>query len=215
MKSGHGLFVVAGLASVLACGEARNLTMPIREGIVVTRTAEPLASPRRATIDFENLPADASSCPGPPGPQEAIDNPLMLEGVTFTDPYCLHTGYCSSPTCPTANVALILNQGATIDLPGRCRGVVIQIEGIGNVPFALAVQDRGGAVTIVEDVGIPFGTLALELQSAVGIAQIRVERVGPTTEPYCPVPPCGPLAVSSLSISRQPLDAVIEQLPHP
>jgi len=196
------LFVLACLVSVFAWPKVGSVAGPRPEGIEVVRDEASFgAKGELTTVDFENLPADASSCPVIPL-QERIDNPLVQDGVVFNDPYCLTTGYCSSPTCPTANIVLSLNQGATITLPSRNRGVLVQIEGIGDVPFVLEVEDRVGRTVSVEETGILFGTLVLGFRSAPGIAQIRVARVGPTP-PDCPVAPCGPLVLSRLSFESR------------
>src|ERR1043166_758879 len=43
--------------------------------------------------DFENLPESS------PLLQPSLPNPMTIDGVTFTDPAFLHTGFSSSPTC--------------------------------------------------------------------------------------------------------------------
>ena len=196
------VFVVAGLASVLACREAGNVLVPKPEGIVVVRDeASFRANGELTTVDFEALPQNGSSCPLD-RLAAAIDNPLVLEGVVFTDASCLRSGFCSSPTCPTANIQLFLNQGATVMLPARNRGVLVEIEGMGGTPFVLEVEDRGGRTVALEETGIPFGTLVLGFRSVRGIAQIRIAKVGPTP-PDCPEAPCGPLALSRVTLDSR------------
>jgi hypothetical protein len=194
------VFALACLAGVFAWPEVGNVSGP--GGIEVFRDEAGFgAKGELTTVDFENLPADASSCPSLPFGAR-IDNPLIQDGVLFTDPSCLTSGYCSSPTCPTANIVLHLNQGATIELPPRNRGVLVQIEGMGGVPFVLEVEDRVGRTVSVDETGILFGTVVLGFRSAPGIARVRVARVGPTP-PDCPVAPCGPLVLSSLSLESR------------
>ena len=196
------VFALAGLASVLACREAGNVLVPKPEGIVVVRDeASFRANGELTTVDFEALPQNGSSCPRD-RLAAAIDNPLVLEGVVFTDPYCLGTCFCSSPTCPGANTQLFLNQGATVTLPAGNRGVLVEIEGMGGTPFVLEVEDRVGRTVAVAETGIPFGTVVLGFRSAHGIAEVRVARVG-ATPPACPEAPCGPLALSRLSFDSR------------
>lgn len=189
------LFAAAGLVSVLACGKTDRILSP-NEGIVVVHDPQSFAAKGLTTVDFEGLPWNGSSCTV--DPENAIDNPLVLEGVTFTDPYCLRTGYCSSPTCPSANIQLFLSQDATVTLPPGTKGALLQIEGLGDVPFALEVVDGKGRTSSVTGVGVLYGTTVIGFKSGSGIASFRVARVGPTP-PDCPVAPCGPLVLSSLS----------------
>src|SRR5574340_1345378 len=57
-----------------------------------------VASGPVAEIDFENLPHSASSRPDN-SRTEFIPNPLILQGLTFTDPDVLRTAFCASATC--------------------------------------------------------------------------------------------------------------------
>jgi hypothetical protein len=197
------VLVLAGLASVLACSKAGNVVVPSPEEIVVVRDVQTFrAGGEFITVDFENLPTHASSCSRDPF-EPVIDNPLALDGLVFADPYCLSTGFCSSPTCPEANIALALNQGGTVALNAPNRGVLVEIEGMGDVSFALVVRDRRGKTVTVEETGIPFGTLAIGFKSSHGIAQIAVARVGPTP-PDCLQAPCGPLVLSRLAYATSP-----------
>jgi hypothetical protein len=195
------LLVLAGLASVLACSQEGNVLSPQEAGpeaIVVVR--DELSFQQEATtIDFEGLPANGSSCPAPF--QEEIANPLTIEGVAFTAPICLSTGFCSSPSCPEENILLILEQGSTIDFQARNRGALLEIEGMGDAPFVLEVTNGAGRTVTVEETGIPYGTRVLGFRSGRGITQIRVVRVGPT--PDCPEGPCGPLALARLTYTTR------------
>ena len=92
---------------------------------------------------------------------------------------------------------MFLNQGASISFGTHPRSVLLRVEGLGDVPFALEVEDRTGRAQTSESQGILFGTVNLSIRVPRGISEIRVVRVGPT--PNCPVPPCGPLALSELS----------------
>jgi len=196
----HTWLALAGLASVLACSKAANVLLPESGGIDLVRDEQSfLRIGEPTTIDFENLPWNGSSCSTPLDPPgNALDNPLELKGVVFRDPYCIRSGYCSSPTCPEANVTLALSQGATIAFPAHTRGVQLQIEGMGGVPFILEVEDRAGRTVSAEGTGVLYGTLVLGFRSAPGIREIRVTKVGPTP-PDCPEAPCGPLVLSRLS----------------
>ena len=199
-----GSFVLVGLLALLGCSRSSDVVGPggtLRgqplDGGCITFLREGARVPDKAKrIDFENLPSDASSCPPFPS-MPRIDNPLSQQDVVFLDPFCLRTGYCSAPTCPEGNVQLALNQGGTISFGTRPRDVILRIEGLGDVPFAIEVVDRLGRTQTAESQGILFGTVNVAIRVPRGISQIRVVSVGPT--PDCPQSPCGPLAISELS----------------
>jgi len=154
------------------------------------------------TIDFENQPIDGSSNCLPFGPAcTPISNPLKIKGVTFTDPFGLVTGFCSSPTCQPdpdnpqgGNIQLFMNPGGTIDLPPQVRTAVLTIEGIGDNPFQLRITDAEGNSSVVEGAGILFDVVSVDLASPTGIDRIEVLSVGGTG---------GPLVLSAVQLDRR------------
>jgi hypothetical protein len=150
-------------------------------------------------IDFENLPPDASSCPIEPE-QSVIPNPLVLDGVTFTDPYCLVAGFCSSPTCQPdpdnpwgGNIVLALNPSGTIDFPSETGGAMLEIQGIGDNPFEVQVTDFAGNTITASGQGVSFDVAFLGFISPNGIQRIEILNVGGTG---------GPLALSAVYFSQ-------------
>lgn len=135
-------------------------------------------------IDFENLPyVGSSNCP--PDPSCTLPNPLVLMGVTFTDPAALVAAFCSSPTCQPdpdnpfgGNIVLVLNPGGTIDFPPGTAGAMLVIEGIGGLPFQVKVTDSASNITIVNGTGVAFGVAFLGFASPSGISRIEVLSVG-------------------------------------
>ena len=87
------------------------------------------------TIDFEDLPYDATSCPEPWREDRTISNPLIIRGVRFTDPHCLGTGYYA----PLSDNCLFLNVEGIINLPAGTGGVLLSITGIGDLSFEIEV----------------------------------------------------------------------------
>jgi hypothetical protein len=163
-------------------------------------------------VNFEDLPASASS--DPEEGEAFIPNSLTLDGVVFTDPFVLQAGFCSSQTCQPdpnnqagGNIVLILNQGATIDLPVGTGGAMLVIEGMGDVPFSVRVTDFGGSSVTVDGQASLNDVEFLGFTSASGIQQIEVVSVGPTGD--CPQPPCGPLVLSALFVELDDPDVTI------
>ena len=95
-------------------------------------------------IDFENLPPRDSLLPN-----RMTTNRMTVDGVSFTDPVQLDSGFCSAPTCVAdpdnldgGNISLFLNPGATLLFGSAPRLVVLDIQGIGDNPFELVVTDN-------------------------------------------------------------------------
>jgi hypothetical protein len=137
-------------------------------------------------IDFENLPDSASSNPDDLVTDEFIPNPLILHGVTFTAPDALETGFCSSSTCQVdpdnpsgGNITLSLNQGAAIVLPVGTGGVMLVVEGMGNMSFTVRVTDFGGGSITVDGQAVLNDVEYLGFASESGIQQVEVVSVGP------------------------------------
>ena len=124
-------------------------------------------------IDFEDLPAWGSSCPGPQGYEDSIPNPMTINGVTFDDPWCLESAFCPAHACPGGGVLLIIHTFATIDYPPETGSVMLTVEGHGDDPFLLRVEDWSGAEISVLHHGIPYGTRYIGFTSSVGIAQVQ------------------------------------------
>lgn len=137
-------------------------------------------------IDFEKL---------------ALSNPLTIDGVTFTDPVGLSSGFCSAPTCIAdpdnsdgGNIELFLNPDATLSFAAAPRLVVLDIQGNGDNPFELLVTDARGHKRRVRDRGVLFEQSLLGLFSSHGIRKIELVRVGGTG---------GPLALARVLFSSR------------
>lgn len=194
-------------AALIACVFLLTLS-PLHPAADETQIHLNLASlatdiPASVEIDFENLEQGSSEPHDPEGGY--IPNPLTLDGVTFYSPHSLQVGYCSSPTCQAdpdnphgGNMVLALNQEGTIRFPVGTGRVVLVVEGLGDVPFTVQVIDWDGNSTTASGRGILFGVEYVELLSDVGIQEVRVTAVGPTSS--CPQPPCGPLPLSAVWI---------------
>lgn len=159
-------------------------------------------------INFEDLPPDGSSC-GHGIDTEPISNPLGLENVLFASDYCLETAACSSPTCTPdpdnpdgMNIQLALAVGATIGLPENTHGVMLVVEGLGDMPYKVLATDVSGATSEGEGLGVYFGTSYLGFSSPAGLSRLEVLAVGPT--PSCPSSPCGPLLLSEILVGIMP-----------
>lgn len=145
-------------------------------------------------IDFESFPPEVSCILSVcidtfPFFDPLVPNPLTMDGVTFTDPFQLDEGFCSSPTCqidpdnPIGNIVLFLNPGGTIDFPPGTGGAMLVIEGMGNNPFTVQVTDFAGNTSIAAGQGVSFGVAFLGFTSPSGISRIEVLSVGGTGGP--------------------------------
>jgi hypothetical protein len=137
-------------------------------------------------VDFEALPAHSSSCPSDPF-EDTLANPLRLAGVTFTDPGCLRSGFCSFPTCSRdpdnprgGNITLALSAGSTMEFPRGTHAAVLDIQGIGDNPFTLRATDTSGNTVEATDEGILFGQIYVVFTSAVGLSLVEILDVGGT-----------------------------------
>ncbi len=124
-------------------------------------------------IDFEDLPAWGSSCPGPQGYEDSIPNPMTINGATFDDPWCLESASCGPPSCPGDGTLLIIHTYTTIDFPLETGGVMLTVEGHGDDPFLLKVENWSGTVISLTHNGIPFDTRYIGFTSSPGIAQVQ------------------------------------------
>ena len=143
-------------------------------------------------VDFEALPAHASSCFG----EETLPNPLSVGGLVVFDPVCLSTAFCSSPTCipdpanaDGGNISIFLTPGGTIAFPARTKVAVLDVQGIGDNPFTLRVTDARGWTYDVQGQGVLFGQTLVRLTSPRGIESVEVVSVGGTG---------GPLAIAAV-----------------
>jgi hypothetical protein len=146
-----------------------------------------------AEIDFEDQPTDGNSrCPSPGLLCTLIPNPLVLERVSFGNPFRLLTGFCSScspdPDNPDGgNIVLFLYEGSTIAFPANTDAAMLVVEGIGDAAFEIKVTDAAGDTTLVDGAGVLFGAVYLGVVSPNGISRIDIMSAGN-----------GPLVVSSL-----------------
>ena len=155
-------------------------------------------------ISFEDLPLNADSCSFIPV-HDFIPNPLVLEGVTFHADYCLETAVCTSPTCTPdpdnpdgINILLVIDVDSTIDFPEGTLGVMLVVEGLGDMPYKVLATDASGATSEASGRGVYYGTSYLGVSSPAGLSRLEVLEVGPT--PSCPVSPCGPLALTEILV---------------
>lgn len=153
-------------------------------------------------IDFEDLPFDASSC-GMPSPGGPISNPLDIDGVVFTDPACLQTGFCSSPTCQPdpdnpdgGNNGMGLNPGATIDFPDGTEGFLVDVQGMGDNQYGLKVTYSTGGSIDIDGRAVPYGVSYLGMLSMNGISRVEVIATGPSSN--CSHTLCGPMALAAV-----------------
>jgi len=147
-------------------------------------------------VDFENLPGDATSCEDIDNPEPTLANPLSVGGLILTDPFCLATGFCSSPSCipdpdnaDGGNISVFLNSGGTIEFEGRTKIAVLDVQGIGDNPFTLRVTDARGRTYDVQEQGVLFGQVLVPVVAPRGIQTIEVLEVGGTG---------GPLAIAAV-----------------
>jgi hypothetical protein len=124
----------------------------------------------QTTIDFENQPRDASSCPQPPQPA-LLTNPLTINGVMFASPGCLTTGFLGQ----TGDNLLCLRTGGTITFPAGTKGALLNVNGIGTdsvtLRFATPAPTTSADVTVQ---GIPFVPVPAGASSPAGIATATV-----------------------------------------
>ncbi|HKQ56373.1 MAG TPA: hypothetical protein VJY35_00780 [Candidatus Eisenbacteria bacterium] len=172
MRSG---IVLAALAAGLTC-VAPPATAKIR---VMNEHAASAMLGQLEEVDFETF-----------APNEALSNPLTLLGVTFTDPYRMASGFCSSPTCEVdpdnpngGNIELYLNPGATIVFEQPEPVVVLDVQGMGDNAIVLIVTEGDGGTEVVTSEGRLFGVTLIGLAAPSGIAAIQVQSVGGTGGP--------------------------------
>jgi hypothetical protein len=141
-------------------------------------------------IDFEDLRLGEDGGARPGGETPIVARNLRIRGVTFSDPYSLRTGFCSSPTCSPdpqnpndGNNELFLNSGGEISFAPSPRIVVLDIQGMGDNPFELLVTDRKGHMLTVNSQGVLFGQTPLGLRASDGVQRIAVIGVGGTLGP--------------------------------
>jgi hypothetical protein len=158
-------------------------------------------------IDFEDLPQSASSDPRDWAVGDFIPNPLTLHGVIFTDPIALQTGLCSSSTCQAdpnnpsgGNITLSLNQGASVVLPVGTGGVMLSVEGMGDITFTLQVTDFAGNSISVDGQAVLDDVTYLGFTSVNGIQQVEVVHVGSAG---------GPLVLSTVLVELSDPDVTI------
>lgn len=133
-------------------------------------------------VDFETLPSTSDDLP----------NPLRIGGLTFTDPApTFQSGTCSSPTCEPdpdhpadpgnpestpgrANIAIGLNNTATISFAQPRRIVVLDLQGNGTNRFTFRFTDARGRRRIVVARTDEFATTLVPVSSAAGIRKIEL-----------------------------------------
>src|SRR5262249_17223876 len=207
MRSLRWVSLIA-LAGALACSTAEDATAPRPLGAEALGAAgisdahgQGRDRNEQTIVEFDALPVHGSSCPDPfqpPGTPPTLANPLTIQGVTFRDPDCLQSGFCSSPTCPVEKTLLTLNVGGTISLAAHNPGVVLPIEGMGDTPFVVQFNERRGRTANLDRGGPPLGAGFVGVSSEPGIALVSLARTGPTTD--CQGPSCGPLPIARVIV---------------
>jgi hypothetical protein len=193
MKRAMSFVVVLLLALPASCSRTPESPDQAKAPVSVyhDRQSFIVASGKLTEIDFESQPWNGSSACNPPGPTcTPITNPLVLDGVSFTSPGSLWTGFCSSPTCEPdphnssqGNITLSLDPGGTIDFPANTGGVLLDIQGIGDNPFQIKVTDALNNTRTLDGVGVSYGVTYLGFTSLVGISRVEVVSVGGTGGP--------------------------------
>lgn len=117
-------------------------------------------------ITFGTLPWFGTSC-GPEPPFEALGNPLIVQGVTFSAPGCLESFLCPRPPCETVNTTLHLSRGARIEFPAGVMAAMLKLEGMPAGRYLIVIEDREGGT-----IGYT-GQLYESLPSYVGIRSDR------------------------------------------
>ena len=93
-------------------------------------------------IDFESLAPDGSSCGDIFfGTDPAFDNPLILEGVTFTEDTCLDTAFYGAGN---DNLLILYPGSGLIELPAGSGGGLLVILGMGTASFEVLANDGAG-----------------------------------------------------------------------
>ena len=141
-------------------------------------------------IDFEALPADASSCGTLINNFTAnLDNPLVTEGVTFSDSPCLELAFNG----PLLDNEMFLNPGTgMIELPldgggkPRSSGALLRILGIGTANFQVRATDGVLDTLTIDGTGDGNNPVFAGFTSGHGIKMIEVVSTSG-----------GPLAMSS------------------
>jgi hypothetical protein len=140
--------------------------------------------------NFENLPPSATSCPGrdasPP-----LDNPLTLNGVRYTNPYCLDTAYGGEAD----ETFLVLDPGGTVDFPAGTTSVGVRIGGMGDALFRIRFTGPNWDWT-EERRADPYDTILVGVRSDAGVSRIEVLTTDSAGNPIT-----GPLALASLHVA--------------
>ncbi len=100
------------------------------------------AGPLQA-ITFASLPWFGTSC-NPAPPFEAIANPLVVQGVTFSAPGCLESFLCPRPPCETVNTTLHLPRGARVAFPAGVTAAMLKLEGMPAGRYLIVIEDTEG-----------------------------------------------------------------------
>lgn len=117
-------------------------------------------------ITFGSLPWFGTSC-DPAPPFEALANPLVVQGVTFSAPGCLESFLCPRPPCETVNTTLHLSRGARVEFPADVTAAMLKLEGMPAGRFLLVIEDgEGGTIGYT-------GQLYESLPTYVGIRSDR------------------------------------------
>ncbi len=129
-------------------------------------------------IDFESLTAEASSCPGVQNGFSAnLDNPLVIQGVTFSDSPCLELAIDGQPS----DQKILLRAGnGLIELPldgaskPSSNGALLQIFSFNTSNFEVKATDGSGATLTINGTGDPSNPLFAGFTSGHGITKIEI-----------------------------------------
>lgn len=119
-----------------------------------------------------------------------IPNPLRYLDLTIRGPLALDGGFCSTPTCRVdpenrfgGNNVLFLEMGSFLIFEKLPPTVVLDLQGMGDSPFTVVVEDGSGTRERIEGMGVPFGQSLLGLVADEGVSRIEVADVGGTGGP--------------------------------
>ena len=135
-------------------------------------------------IDFEALTADSSSCAGPGnGFTPNLDNPLVIQGVTFSDSPCLDLAVDGEPF----DQKILLRAGnGMIELPldGGVKlsssGALLRILCLCLDEFEVMATDGSGATLTINGKGEGNNPVFAGFTSGYGISKIEIPGTSPS-----------------------------------
>ena len=135
-------------------------------------------------IDFESLTAESSSCAGVGNDfTPNLDNPLVIQGVTFSDSPCLDLAVDSQPS----DQKILLRAGnGLIELPldgaskPSSNGALLRIASLNTANVEVKATDGSGASLVIAGTGDPGNPLFAGFTSGHGITQVKIPVTSPS-----------------------------------